>query len=455
MPPLITLPSPEASDTLSKATESGIRIESTSKLAKKVAESKTQLINALTDSDFYVQLIFCGVAITLAWLVSLLIRRRLGAYLKANPPRHIELELLQRSLYLITPMLSVLYLGVIKPFSDDYAVGLRSLAQACIHLSVAYMLARLVLLLVQTRPVANLLAFLIMLTAVLKVTAFTQITVGYLDSVAIDIGSFHISLLNLVNGGIIMVLVFWISGGLSRWLEKFLRRTSSLSYSARELTVKFFRIFLYFMALLVTLSAVGVDLTAFAVFGGALGVGIGLGLQKITANFVSGITLLLEKSIKIGDLIDVAGNSGWVRELNIRYTLIETGDGREILIPNEELVSSRVTNWTHSNTNIRVDIEVGVNYDADPRLVRRLLLEAAREYKLTLKDPEPLCHLRKFGESSLGFYLMFWIPNVHDGRFGPQSEVMIAILDKFRANNIEIPYPQRVVRSITETIAHD
>lgn len=455
MPPLIKLPTPEATDTLNKATESGIRIESNSKLAKKVAETKSQFFNALTDSDFYVQLIFVGVAIALAWLVSLLIRRRLCAYFKGNPPRHIEPGLLHRSLYLITPLLAIIYLGVIKPFSDEYAVGIRSLCQSFIHLSVAYLLARLVLLLVQTKPVANMLAFLIMLTAVLKVTAFTQITVGYLDSVAIDIGSFHISLLNLINGVVIMVLVFWISGSLSRWLETFLRRTSSLSYSARELTVKFFRIFLYFVALLVTLSAIGVDLTAFAVFGGALGVGIGLGLQKITANFVSGITLLLEKSIKIGDLIDVAGNSGWVRELNIRYTLIETGDGREILIPNEELVSSRVTNWTHSNTHIRVDIEVGVNYDADPRLVRRLLLEAATEYKLTLRNPAPVCHLRKFGESSLGFFLMFWIPNVHDGRFGPQSEVMIAILDKFRANGIEIPYPQRVVRSISEIPAHD
>ena len=439
MPPLITLEKPEAAtESASKAAESVIRIESNSKLAKKVAETKSQLLNMLMDSDFYIQLIFVGVALSLAWLVSLLIRRRLEAYVKTNPPKLIDLNLALGSLTLITPILAILYLGVLKPFADDYAVGIRSLTEAFLHLSVAYMLARLSLLLVHTKPVARMIAFLIMFTAVLKVTAFTQITVGYLDSVALDIGSFHISMLNLVNGIIIMILVFWLSGGLSRWLETFLRRTSSLSYSARELTVKFFRIFFYFLALLVTLSAIGVDLTAFAVFGGALGVGIGLGLQKITANFMSGITLLLEKSIKIGDLIDVAGNLGWVRELNIRYTLMETGDGREILIPNEELISSRVTNWTHSNPQTRVDIEVVVSYDADPRMVKRLLLEAAKDYKLTLKNPEPLCQLRTFTESGLGFVLMFWIPNVNDGRFGPKSEVMMLILDKFRANDIEI-----------------
>lgn len=428
--------------------------DSASRIAKKLTENKNFVLESLSNTDFYIQLAFIGVAVALAWVMSYLIRRRLNTYFAQNPPAGIEMSLLTSSMTLLTPVLALFYLGVAKPFADDFIVG-KSLTDDFIHLSVAYMLARTVLILVQSRPVARMLAFIIMLVAVLKVTAFTQITVTYLNSIALDIGGVHISLLNLFNGIVIMVLVFWLSGSLSRALETFLRRSSTLSYSARELSVKFFRIFFYFIALLITLSALGVDLTAFAVFGGALGVGIGLGLQKITANFVSGITLLLEKSIKMGDLIEVGGNIGWVRQLNIRYALIETADGKEILIPNEELISTRVTNWSHSSTQIRVDIPVGVAYGTDTKLVKRLLLESAREHKLTLKNPEPQCFLQTFAESSLNFMLMFWIGNVHDGRLGPQSDVMMTILEKFEQHGIEIPYPQRVVRTLKEAFSND
>lgn len=436
---------------LSLVTENFSIAEPSATFSKKFAQHKQEFIDTFTSADFYIQLLLVGIAIALAWLMSILIKKRLKHYFEQHPPRNWHTEILQRCIVLLTPIFSIFYVGVAKPFADDYVpAGTISLADAAIELSVAVFLAKIVRMTVQTRPVANLIAGLIMLSAILKVTAFTKVTVAYLHSIAIDIGTFHISLLNLINGTIILIIVFWVAGMLTRSLERFLRRSSSLSYTARELTVKFFRILFYFIAVLITLSALGVDLTAFAVFGGALGVGIGLGLQKITANFVSGITLLLEKSIKIGDLIDVANISGYVRELNIRYALIETADGREVLIPNEELVSTRVTNWTYSNTHARIEIPVGVNYGADVHLVRRLLLEAAREHPKCIKKPEPTCFLRQFGDSGLSFLLLFWINDVNDGKYGPQSDVMMSILQKFAANNIEIPYPTRVTRIINE-----
>jgi small-conductance mechanosensitive channel len=239
---------------------------------------------------------------------------------------------------------------------------------------------------------------------------------------------------------VILVVVFWIAGLLSRTLESYLRRSSALSYNTRELIVKFFRIFVYFIAFLITLSAMGVDLTAFAVFGGALGVGIGLGLQKITANFVSGITLLLEKSIKLGDLIEVAGNTGWVRAMNIRYALMETSDGREILIPNEELTSTRVTNWTHSNEQARIEVRAILNFATDARKAITIMLESAKSHPRCItnnKDQKPLCWLREFNDAGLVFVLAFWIGDVHEGRNTPQSEVMLTILDEFRRAGIE------------------
>jgi small-conductance mechanosensitive channel len=233
-------------------------------------------------------------------------------------------------------------------------------------------------------------------------------------------------------------VVFWGAGLLSNTLESYLRRRTRLSANTRHLTVKFFRILIYVGAIAVTLSAIGIDLTAFAIFSGALGVGIGLGLQKLTANFVSGVTVMMERSIKIGDLIEVGGQTGWVRQLNMRYVLIETSDGREILIPNEELVSTRVINWTLTTTLARIEINVTVGFDSDAGKARELLLAAALEHPKCLHDPQPTCWLREFADHGIRFVLSFWIADVKEGRNGPQSDVMFSILKKLRESQITL-----------------
>ncbi len=208
--------------------------------------------------------------------------------------------------------------------------------------------------------------------------------------------------------------------------------------SSRHLIVKFFKIFVYIAALALTLSAIGIDLTAFALFSGALGVGIGLGLQKMTSNFVSGVTMLVERSIKIGDLIEIGGNTGWVRQLHMRYALLETSDGREIIIPNEELISTRVTNWTLSTPMVRIEIKVTIAFDSDAEKARDLMIAAAAEHPRCLKDPHPICVLKEFAGNGLTFALSFWISDVKEGRSGPQSDVMFTILKKFKQSDIVI-----------------
>jgi len=412
--------------------------ESLSHLSKKLTARREEVMTALTSSDFYIQLLFVGTALAIAWLMSVLIQRRVKYHFEKHPPKRIDIEFITKPFSLLTPILCVLYLSALRPFANEFSTD-GDLTNSVMQLCVGYFLAKCVVLIIKSRLVAYFVAFVIMTLFVLSATGFTTFTVAYLNAMGFDIGQYHISLLNLFHGIFILVVVFWIAGLLSRTLESYLRRTSSLSYMARELTVKFFRIFMYFMAFMITLSVLGVDLTAFAVFGGALGVGVGLGLQKITANFVSGITLLMEKSIKIGDLIEVATNVGWVRQLNIRYALIETADGKEILIPNEELISTRVINWTHTTNTGRVDINVLVAYDCSAVKVRELLLSAARAHPLCLKNPAPACWLREFKDTGLSFLLVFWIPDVHEGRNGPQSDVMITILDKFDQEGIMIP----------------
>ncbi len=416
----------------------------TASLVKDLSHGRDVLFAALGTPSFYAEVLLIGLAVTLAGMVAMLINRRIAIHLREHPTRRIDPEFISKPLALLAPLLALFYLAVIKPFAEQYGAG-GQWTKAAITITFAYLLARCVMLIIKSRLVAWFAAFIIMSVAVLNVTGFMASTEGYLDSMALSFGTFKISVLSLLHGIIILIIVLWGAGLSSRTLESYLRRSSGLSYSARELTVKFFKIFVYFTAVMITLSAVGVDLTAFAVFGGALGVGIGLGLQRITANFVSGITLLMEKSVRIGDLVDIGDIGGWVRQLNIRYTLIETFDGREVLIPNEDLLANRVTNWTHSNTRARIDIVVRVAYDSDPDLVRKLVIEAANEHTLCLKDPAPACHLREFGDNSLNFLLTFWVPDVRDGRFGPQSNVMIAILHRFREHGIRIPFPQHDV----------
>lgn len=411
-------------------------IDPAAPIVKKISETRQELWGALFKNDFYLELMLVGIAIALAILVSYAIRFRTNIYLQAHPLKKLDKEFVTKPLAILSPILAYLFLNFIKPIAIEYSKN-SVITDAAIQLCIYYIVAKLVLLIIRSRLVASFIAFVIMVIAVLDVSKFREGITGYLSDTSLHLGTFKLSLLNLVNGFVILVLVLWIAGLLSSTLESYLRRSSALSYNARELFVKFFRIFIYFVALLIALSVFGVDLTAFAVFGGAIGVGIGLGLQKITANFLSGITLLMEKSIMIGDLIEVAGNSGHVREMNIRYALIETPDGRELLIPNEELTSTRVTSWTHNNERARVEIKVTLDYGTDAKAAIKHMLEMAKAHPRCLKSPEPTCWLREFNDTGMLFLLTFWIGDVHEGRNTPQSEVMLNILDVFRRENIK------------------
>ena len=169
-------------------------------------------------------------------------------------------------------------------------------------------------------------------------------------------------------------------------------------------------------------------------------------MQKITSNFISGLILLFEKSARVDDLIELEGGLfGYLRYTGARYTLVEAVDGREVMIPNEDFITGKVTNWTYSHSKARVEIPVGVSYNSDLEKVKKLMLEAATEHKKCLKDPAPQCYLRKFGDNAVDFTLFFWIADIIDGRMQPQSDVMLSIWKKFKENDIEISYPQRDV----------
>jgi small-conductance mechanosensitive channel len=220
-----------------------------------------------------------------------------------------------------------------------------------------------------------------------------------------------------------------------------MRSAVDLTPSLRVLLGKLVRLALVATAIVVALSSVGIDLSALVLFSGAVGVGVGFGLQKIVSNFVSGIILLADKSIKPGDVISVGDRFGWVGAMH--YTSVVTRDGREFLIPNEDFVTQQVVNWSHSDQQIRLDVPFGVSYCSDPHHVRRLVLEVVASVPRVLKLPPPVCHMTAFGDSSLDFLLRFWIDDPVDGVTNVRGLALLALWDAFKREGIEIPFPQR------------
>ncbi len=259
----------------------------------------------------------------------------------------------------------------------------------------------------------------------------------------IKIGTYEVTVYKLISGLINLLMVFWLASLISVFGEKRIRSLKHMRASNRTLLANGFKLIIFISVFFIGLNVLGISPTVLTVFGGALGIGIGFGLQKIASNFISGLILLFEKSVEEGDLVELAGGfQGFVRRTGARYTLIETFDSKEIMIPNEDFITNRVTNWTFSNTSGRIEIIIGVSYECDIEKARDLILEAAKEHPRCSRNPAPQCHLTDYAASSIDFLLHFWVDDVTQGRVEPRSDVMRSIWKKFKAHNIVIPYPQ-------------
>ncbi|MEJ8571156.1 mechanosensitive ion channel family protein [Microbaculum marinum] len=268
-------------------------------------------------------------------------------------------------------------------------------------------------------------------------------TTATLGSIGISIGALRLTLLTLIKAALLLGLFLWIARIASGSAERWIRTNEDLTPSLQVLLSKLVRIALVTIALLAVLTSIGIDLTALTVFSGAVGVGIGFGLQKVVSNFVSGIIILMDKSIKPGDVISLGETFGWIRLLKGRYVSVVTRDGREYLIPNDDFITGQVVNWSFTDRLIRLDVPFGVSYASDPHQVRRITVEACAAVDRVAGEPAPVCHLTAFGESSLDFLLRFWIADPEKGLTNIRGAVMLALWDAFKANGIDIPFPHR------------
>ncbi len=310
-------------------------------------------------------------------------------------------------------------------------------------LVLVWVLIRLSSMLVRDERMARAVAVLAWIFAALNIAGLINPVVNLLDAMAVPVGNFRVSLLLVLKGTITLAIFLWIANALSRLVDQRLRFFAPLTPSVQVLASKLVRMTLLTLAVVLALGSIGIDLTAFAVFSGAIGVGVGFGLQKVVSNLISGVILLLDRSIKPGDVIEIDGTYGSVSTLNARYASVLTRDGKEFLIPNEDLITQRVTNWSFSNDLIRMHVKVGISYRSDPHEAMRVAIDAAREVPRVLAEPAPSCLLMEFGDSTIDLELRFWITDPVNGTANVRSQVMLNLWDLYQEHGIELPYPQR------------
>jgi len=312
-------------------------------------------------------------------------------------------------------------------------------------LAVAWLVIRLVTSVIRNAFIVKLVSLSAWCVAALSIIGELDSAIEMLDSVSIVLGGLRLTPLLVIKLGLLLIAALWLTNIASNFAESRINRSADLTPSIQVLLVKMIRMGLMVVAITIALSAVGINLSALAVFSGAVGVGIGIGLQKIVANFISGIILLADKSVKPGDLVTIGDSSGRISAMKTRYISVAAGDGREFLIPNEDLVTQKVTNWTYSDKNTLVKVNFGTNYDADPKQVCKLAIDVAAAAPRAIKSRAPNCILTEFAEAGMKFSLTFWIADP-DGMDNVKSEVMVSLWETFKREGIRVPYPVRELR---------
>lgn len=279
--------------------------------------------------------------------------------------------------------------------------------------------------------------------AALDIVGLLVPTLAFMDQLALHLGEFRLSLLGAVKSVVALVVFLWIANWAARLVEGRLRAMRHFTPSQQVLFGKLARVLFITVAILVALNAVGIDLTALAVFSGALGLGIGFGLQKVVANLISGVILLMDRSVKPGDVIAINSTYGWINSIGARYVSVITRDGIEHLIPNEHLISTPVENWSYTDRNVRQRLPLGVSYATDLRQAMALAIEASSGFERILTEPEPRCLVKGFGDNTVDLELRVWIQDAEKGVSNIKSEIYLKIWDLYHEHGIEFAYPQR------------
>lgn len=400
--------------------------------------------------------------IALAWVFAMMLDRRLrsrfSALLGEEGKATVKTLAMRGSQRLILPMAMLLIVILVRSLLDAlaYEVWLLDifvpllLSLAIIRITV-FLLRRAYTPSPLIKAWESIISTSIWLIVVLHLVGVLPDITALLDELGVTIGNKRVSVLAVIKVTLSVVVFLLLASWLSRVLERRVMGSRHLGVSMRLAISKTIKIVLLSLAVLIALNSVGIDLTALTVFGGALGVGLGLGLQRITSNFVSGMILLYDRSIRPGDVITIGaeGRFGWVQELRARYVVVRDRDGVETLIPNENLITSEVTSWSHTDKAVRVKIRVQISYGDDPEKAMEVMLKAC-DHPRVLKEPQTAVRLMDFGDNGMNLEARVWIEDPEAGVNGVRSDINLAIWKGFRQAGITIPFPQRDVHMIPQ-----
>ncbi len=412
----------------------------------------------LSDTDFYLQIGIVALALAIGCIIGAYVIRHVR-FFRSEPHPGVLFDLrsaLYRAHALVQPVTAAIALGIATPISAGL-LGEAWLPRAAQGVAFIFVVYSLAIHLIRNATIVALLKWIGLPIAVLYSMGLLADVIQYLDSVSIELGNIKLSVYAVLRTLIFGFVLFWFGRLSNNTGQRVIRSRETIEPGTREVIAKLFEIAIFVIIFLLLLNIMGIDLTALAVFGGALGVGLGFGLQQIASNFISGIIILLDRSIAIGDFIQLEdGRSGRLRELTMRSATLETYDGKDIMVPNEKFITTSFTNWTHNNQLQRYPINFDVAYGTDLEKMFPILREVIASHPKVISGDDlpvelrPDAEIAKFGDSGINILVEFWMEGVDDGENRVGADLLFMIWKALKENGIRIPFPQREIRILNE-----
>ncbi len=417
-----------------------------------------QAMQWLSSPKFYSQLGLILLALMLAFTVCKFLKSS-SSLLRQPPSKGPALHLRQgiyRLRELILPLMMVLALSIAVDIGQAL-IHQSWLIRTGLSFAVIFMLYSVINRFVEKQLFRKLATWFMLPIAVLHVFGWLDEVVTYLETISLQIGNFKISAYGVARVLIFGSVLFWLGRLSNSAGQQIIRNQEDLDAGTREVFAKLFQVSLFFIVFLLLLQIMGINLTALAVFGGALGVGLGFGLQAIASNFISGIILLLDRSLSVGDYVEMEdGRCGTIRQLNMRSTTLETFDGKDIMVPNEQFITTSFTNWTHKNTKQRYSLEFQVAYKTDLHQLFELIREVVASHPQVISgddipiEERPDAEIKDFADSGINILVEFWMDGVDDGPNRVGADLLLMIWDVLKQHDIQIPFPQREIKILDQ-----
>jgi len=416
-------------------------------------QTTDQLATLLTQTDTFYQVAAIVAIFLLAYMISRFLRNNISL-LRGDASLSLErtmARLFDRIGKLLFPIAVIILLKLLLAFSQ-YFIADGWVMKTALVIALLLLFYAFISLLVTNRFAVKLFRWIGIPILFFYLTGMLDNIITVLDAMKIEVGGLKLTAYGVLRTLVLGSILFWLGRASNKVGQTIIRQQASLDIKSRELFAKLFEIVLFFIVSVLILKLMGINLTALAVLGGAVGVGLGFGLQAIASNFISGVIIIMDKSVSVGDYIEMEdGKSGLVTQLNLRSTTLETFDGKDIVIPNEKFITSAFTNWTHKNSKQRYRIDFSVAYNTDVRSMVPLIKEAVAQHPQVLSgekrpiEERPDCEIDSFGDNGINMFVEFWIEGIDDGKNRVGGDLYLIILETLQANHIEIPFPQRDV----------